>query len=94
MPLQRRLPKRGFRSISHRAYSLVNLKQLEQFPAGSVVDVATLRQRGLVRRRRPVKILGYGDIGHALTVKVHAFSARARERLEAAGGAVEVVKDA
>jgi large subunit ribosomal protein L15 len=72
----------------------VNLQQLEQFPAGSVVDVATLRQHGLVRRRRPVKILGYGEISHALTVKAHAFSGRAKERLEAAGGAVEVLKDA
>jgi large subunit ribosomal protein L15 len=94
MPLQRRLPKRGFRSISRRVFSLVNLRQLAQFPAGTVVDVELLRQRGLVRRRQPVKILGQGEIGHALTVKAHAFSEHAKERIGAAGGTAEVVADA
>jgi large subunit ribosomal protein L15 len=94
MPLQRRLPKRGFRNISRRVFSLVNLRQLAQFPAGTVVDVDLLRQRGLVRRRQPVKILGQGEIRHALTVKAHAFSGPAKERIAAAGGTAEVVADA
>ena len=92
MPLQRRLPKRGFRNPFRRVYSVVNLQQLEaQFDSGAVVDPNALRERGLVRRGLPVKVLGAGELTKPLTVSAHAFSAAARERIAAAGGTVEVI---
>lgn len=94
MPLQRRLPKRGFRNLFRRVFSVVNLRDLAEFPAGAVVDVAALRERGLARRKQPVKVLGEGELSHALTVRAHAFSERAKERIVAAGGSAEVIEHA
>jgi len=91
MPLQRRLPKRGFRPVDRVEYSIVNLQQLAAFPAGTVVDPDLLRARRLVHGRGPVKCLGKGTLAHALTVKVHAYSASAREAITGAGGAAEVL---
>jgi large subunit ribosomal protein L15 len=91
MPLTRRLPKRGFRPVSRTEYQIVNLRQLAQFPAGSTVGPAELRAHGLTRGAAPIKCLGAGEVGHALTVRVHAYSASARERIAAAGGSAEVV---
>lgn len=91
MPLQRRLPKRGFRPMSRVEYAAVNIGQLSAFAAGTVVGVEELRAHGLVRGRGPVKILGDGSLTHALTVRVQAFSAKAREAIAAAGGTAEVV---
>jgi large subunit ribosomal protein L15 len=92
MPLQRRLPKRGFRNPFRCVYGVVNLRQLEaQFDSGSVVDPNALRERGLVRRDLPVKVLAAGELTKPLTVSAHAFSAAARERIAAAGGTVEVI---
>jgi large subunit ribosomal protein L15 len=91
MPLQRRVPKRGFRPLSRVEYEIVNVGQLGVFPAGSVVGPEELAGRGLASRRARVKCLGDGTLEHALTVRAHAFSARARERITAAGGTVEVV---
>ena len=91
MPLQRRLPKHGFRPRSRVEYAVVNLAQLAAFPAGSTVGPDELRQRRLLRGRHPVKCLADGALEHALTVRAHAFSARARERIVAAGGTVEVI---
>ena len=91
MPLQRRLPKRGFKPMHHVTYAIVNLTQLAAFPAGSVVGPAELRERRVIRGRGKVKCLGDGALGHALTVRAHAFSARAREQIGAAGGTVEVL---
>jgi len=91
MPLQRRLPKRGFRPVARTEYALVNLGQLAVFPAGSTVGPAELAERGLVRARRLVKCLGDGTLAHALTVRAHAFSKSARERIAAAGGTAEVL---
>ena len=91
MPLQRRLPKRGFRPVERTEYAIVNLEQLAAFPAGAVVDPDVLRGLRLVRGRGPVKCLGRGTLGHALTVKAHAFSASAREAITAAGGTAEVL---
>jgi large subunit ribosomal protein L15 len=91
MPLQRRLPKRGFKPMSHVTYAIVNLDHLAAFPAGSTVGPAELRARRVVRGRGKVKCLGDGALAHALTVKAHAFSARAREQITAAGGTVEVL---
>jgi large subunit ribosomal protein L15 len=91
MPLQRRLPKRGFRPVSRVEYAIVNLGQLAAFPAGSCVGPDELRGRGLVRRGQPIKCLGDGSLPHALTVRLHAFSKRAQEQIAAAGGTAEVL---
>jgi large subunit ribosomal protein L15 len=91
MPLQRRLPKRGFRPRTRRRYALVHLHQLAAFPPGSTVGPAELQNRGLVRGRDLVKCLADGGLAHALTVRAHAFSARARAEIAAAGGSVEVL---
>jgi large subunit ribosomal protein L15 len=93
MPLQRRLPKRGFNNPLHTQYAVVNLGQLEKhFASNDVSDVEALRAKGLVRPNAPlVKILADGEVSKALTVKAHKFSAAARAQLEAAGGAVEVL---
>ena len=92
MPLQRRLPKRGFRPLARRTFAIVNLSQLAVFAAGSSVGPEDLRARGLVRGGLPVKCLGDGMLTHALTVRAHAFSARAREQIAAAGGTAEVLE--
>jgi large subunit ribosomal protein L15 len=94
MPLYRRLPKRGF--LPHggkRPYAVVNLGDLEAFAADSVVDPDGLVEARLVRRadRERVKILGEGDVAHALTVRAHAVSASARAKIEAKGGRVDVL---
>lgn len=90
MPLQRRLPKRGFTSLDKKVFSLVNLRDLEQFESGSVIDVEALALAGLVNKILDgVKILGDGDLTKALTVKAHKFSKSAQAKIEAAGGKVE-----
>jgi large subunit ribosomal protein L15 len=91
MPLQRRLPKRGFRPVSRTEYVVFNIGQLGAFEAGTVVGPDELRARGLVRKRGLTKCLGKGSLQHALTVRAHAFSAGARDAITAAGGAVEVI---
>ncbi|MGH7353676.1 MAG: 50S ribosomal protein L15 [Candidatus Rokuibacteriota bacterium] len=94
MPLYRRLPKRGFVPHGGRTgYAVVNLKSLGGFAAGSVVDPESLVQVGLIKRRdrSAVKILGEGDVSQALTVKAHAVSGSARQKIEAKGGRVEVL---
>ncbi len=91
MPLQRRLPKRGFRNPFRTEYEIVNLASLGRFAAGSVVDPAALAQAGLVRKRGRVKVLGKGTLEHPLTVKAHAFSESAKAAIEAKGGTAEVV---
>jgi len=96
MPLQRRLPKRGFHNPFRVPYSVVNLGQLEdRFDAGAVVDAEALQARGLIRSTRErVKILAKGELNKALTVKAQRFSAAARDRLQALGGSAEVVAGA
>jgi len=91
MPLQRRLPKRGFRPLERTEYVVINLRDLGAFPAGDTVTPEALRARGLLRKRGDVKVLGAGDLPHALTVHAHAFSAKAREAITAAGGTVLVL---
>jgi len=94
MPLQRRLPKHGFRNPFRQEFSVVNVGQLESsFEAGSVVDAEALRARGLVSTlKRPIKILADGTLSKALTVKADKFSAAAIQRLQAAGGTAEVIQ--
>jgi len=93
MPLHRRLPKwGGFTPRSRVEYAVINVADLDAaFDAGAVVDPDTLRQRGLVRKRMPVKILARGDISKALTVRANAFSKPASDKIAAAGGTAEVV---
>lgn len=93
MPLYRRLPKlKGFTNRNRVEYTVVNVERLEQFPAGSTVGPDELRAVGLAHKRGPVKILGQGELTKALTVKAHAFSVGAVERIQAAGGTTEVVE--
>jgi large subunit ribosomal protein L15 len=93
MPFYRRVPKRGFTPRERRAYTVVNLDSLEPFAAGSVVDPDRLVEAGLIKKaeRGRVKLLGDGELGRALSVKVHAISAAAKQKVEAAGGTVEVL---
>ena len=93
MPLFRRLPKRGFSNADFETvYTVVNIKDLKNhFSAGQTVDAETLRKARLLRRKLPVKLLGSGEIDFALTVKVEAASEKAREKIEAAGGKVEIL---
>ena len=90
MPLSRRLPKRGFRNPFREEYQIVNLGSLEHFSI-NVIDVAALQSAGLVRGKKKVKILANGDFTKVLTIKAHAFSGKAREKISALGGTVEVV---
>ena len=91
MPLQRRLPKRGFSNPFRKVFAEINVRDLEPFAADSVVDEELLRQSNLVRGKFDgVKLLGDGEIDKPLTVKVDRCSAGARQKIEAAGGKVEV----
>jgi large subunit ribosomal protein L15 len=93
MPLSRRVPKVGFTNIFAKPRQALNVKALAGFEKGAVVDVAALSAAGLVPRADvPVKLLGEGEVGVALTVRVDAVSAAARAKIEAAGGQVELVK--
>ncbi len=92
IPLVRRLPKRGFTNIFAEEYAAVNVSALEAFENGSVVDIATLTEKGLVRKNMcGLKILGNGDLTKQLTVKADKFSASAKEKIEAVGGKAEVI---
>ncbi len=92
MPLHRRLPKRGFHNPFGRDFAVINVEHLNAFAAGETVSPETLISRGLVRRERDaVKILGDGDLKVPLTVRAHAFSKSAQEKITRAGGKVEVL---
>jgi large subunit ribosomal protein L15 len=89
MPIQRRLPKVGFRNPTRVEYQVVNVGLLVRFEKGETVDRKTLQAKRLIDRANlPVKILGDGEIASALTVSVDAISASARQKIEAAGGSV------
>ncbi|MEZ3420754.1 MAG: 50S ribosomal protein L15 [Eubacterium sp.] len=93
MPLQRRVPKRGFNNIFRTEYAVVNLSSLEErFESGAVVDAESLKACGLIKKELDgVKVLGKGEITKALTVKVAAISESAKAKIEAAGGKAEVL---
>ena len=93
MPLQRRIPKRGFVNIFAKEIAIVNLSAIdEKFEDGAVVDVEALVEAGLVKKALDgVKVLGNGEISKKLTVKVNAFSESAKAKIEAAGGKAEVI---
>jgi large subunit ribosomal protein L15 len=90
MPVQRRLPKRGFKNAGRVEYQVVNLARLAAVPQGSVVDAAWLREQRIVRRPGPIKLLAGGELKHALTIKVDAASEPAKKAVEAAGGSVQL----
>lgn len=93
MPLHRRIPKRGFRNPFGRDYAVVNVETLNAFPAGETVTPETLVAVGVVRDLRDgVKILGDGELKVSLSVRAHAFSKSAQEKITRAGGTVEIVK--
>lgn len=91
-PLAMRLPKlKGFTNPNKERFAIVNLASFGDFEAGSEVTPEALRERGLIRHKGRVKVLAEGELDKALTVKAHAFSASAREKIESAGGTAEVL---
>jgi large subunit ribosomal protein L15 len=94
MPLQRRLPKRGFNNIFAKEIAIVNVAALDAaFDNGAVVDAAALIEKGLVKKELDgIKVLAHGELTKKLTVKAHAFSAEAKAKIEAAGGTAEVIE--
>ncbi len=92
MPIQRRLPKRGFTNIFRKKIAVINVRDLLRFESGSLVDKVVLVKAGLVKGQQDgIKLLGQGEVKNALTIKVNHVSKSAREKIEAAGGTVEVV---
>lgn len=92
MPLQRRIPKRGFNNIFAKKVISINVSDLEKFGEGSVIDINELINMGLVKRSfDKIKILGNGELTKSLTVKAHMFSKSAVEKIQAAGGKAEVI---
>lgn len=88
MPLQRRVPKRGFTNINTIKYSIVSLSQLDTLDAGSEVTSALLIEKGIARKGLPVKVLANGELNQAVTVNVEKVSGGAKAKIEAAGGKV------
>ena len=94
MPLARRIPMRGFNNIFSKQYTEVRLDTIAaKFAAGEVVDALTLKARGVISKieKDGIKVLGNGEIGHALTVRAERFTRSAAEKIKAAGGAVEEI---
>jgi len=92
MPIHRRLPKRGFKNRFKKVFAIVNIQDLNRFEADSVVDEVAFIKSGLVKGDRDgIKILGSGDLKIPVTVRVNKISASAREKIEAAGGKIEVI---
>ncbi len=92
MPLQRRIPKRGFTNIFKKEFSIINVSDLSEFPAGSEIGLPDLIGSGLVRKiQSGVKLLGDGEVTRAITVRVHKASVSAVQKIEAAGGKVELI---
>lgn len=92
MPLQRRVPKRGFNNIFAKEVTAVNVSALEVFEDGATVDAAALKEKGIIKTAdNAVKVLGNGKLTKKLTVKLNAFSASAAEKINSAGGKAEVI---
>ena len=92
MPLHRRLPKRGFHNPFGVTYSVLNLEELNVFPAGETVTPELLRAHGFIRRKADrIKVLGDGELTTKLAIHAHAFSASAKEKITKAGGSFEIV---
>ena len=91
MPLHRRIPKRGFNNPFPSSFAVINLEELNVFPAGETVTPDLLRAHGFVRTQQPVKVLGDGELKTKLIVHAHAFSASAKDKITKAGGSFEVL---
>ncbi len=92
MPIYRRLPKRGFTNIFAKQYTEINVSDLNKFENGAVVDAAALKEAGIIKKSLDgIKVLGNGDIKVKVTVKAAKFTQAAKEKIEAAGGKVEVM---
>jgi len=92
MPLQRRVPKRGFNNIFAEEWAAINVSALEVFEDGTVVDAAALVSKGIIKKANlPIKVLGNGKLTKKLEVKLNAYSASAAEKINAAGGKAEVI---
>jgi large subunit ribosomal protein L15 len=90
MPIQRRLPKRGFKNIAAKEFQIVNLAALSDFKGE--ITPETLLEKGLIKKKNiPVKILGHGDVKAKLSISANAFSQSAKEKIEAAGGRVNLL---
>ena len=88
-----RIPKlKGFRNPNKEHFAIINVASLNRFSAGAVVSPDELRKRGFIKHRGRVKVLAEGELDRALTVQAHAFSAAARQKIESAGGTVEVIE--
>jgi large subunit ribosomal protein L15 len=97
MPLSRRIPKRGFRRLQKNEqardrFTEVNIGKLTGFAEGAMIDPAVLVDRGLVRAGRKIKVLGGGELKIRLSVRAHAFSGSAREKIAAAGGSADLIE--
>ena len=93
MPLQRRVPKRGFHNIFRIEMAVVNLSQLDVLAGAGDIAPETMSQHGLISgKNRLVKVLGEGNLTKAVTIRAHGFSASAREKIEAAGGKAELIE--
>lgn len=90
-PIYRKLPIRGFKSIDKVVFDIVNVDQLSAFENGSIVTPMDLKKKGFICGKDPVKVLGNGELKLKLTVKAHAFSHSASEKIKAAGGSTEVL---
>jgi len=92
MPIHRRLPKRGFKNRFRKVFAIVNVKDLNRFEAESVIDEVALIKTGLVKGERDgIKILGQGEVSIPVTVRVNKVSESAKQKIEAAGGKIEVI---
>lgn len=93
MPMQRRMPKRGFNNVFRTEYAVVNLRDIAKRFSSGVVDPQALQKAGLVKSSegQPIKVLGTGELPSALSVKAHAFSESAKRKIEQAGGSAEVI---
>jgi large subunit ribosomal protein L15 len=92
MPLQRRLPKRGFTNIFKKEYEVINIHDLKGFGPDAILDINVLKNAGLIKgTKNGVKLLSVGEISHPLAIKIHKVSKKAREKVEAAGGKVDLI---
>ena len=91
MPLQRRLPKRGFRPLFKKSFAIIHVGDLNRFPKDTVVEPHLLVESGLLKEEEPVKLLSDGELEHSLTVRVHRVSKAALKKIESVSGRVEVI---
>jgi len=91
MPLQRRIPKRGFTNIFKKQYEIINIKDLKYFKPGELISEETLRKSGLVKKAHAVKLLGEGEISYPAKINVNKVSQTAKKKIESAGGEIEIV---